>query len=232
MLTLRKNLTRLAVFAVVATGGVTLAGSQMAWADNVVTVSPTSGASNTQFQLTLPGTAECSGDTASAGYHLYSYVVPSSVNPQTLNFAGGAANVGAALIGEDGTPYEAVATGAVTGVVTQLPFFNWDPYVGDFGSGDDLFAGVWNVGVACANTAGQIDIPGSTGNNGGFNFWNYQVTFAAVGTSGDFSWQSMPTPQTPEAPLVVGLPLSAVALAGAAAFLLRRRRRSTPAPVG
>jgi hypothetical protein len=191
----RRTLVAAAMGLFVA-GGFFLATA--AWADNVTNVDPTSGTSSTQFNLSLPGTAECSGDTASDGYHVYSYVVPSSVNPETLSFASGAGSSGAALIGTDGTPYEAVATGAVTGVITQLPFFSWDPYFmgADFGTGDDLFPGTWNVGIACANTHGQLDIPGSTGNNGGSNFWNYQVTFTAVGTSGDFSWAVAATTTT------------------------------------
>lgn len=38
-------------------------------------------------------------------------------------------------------------------------------------------------------------MPGTGGGdphqNGGLNFWNYQITFAAVGTSGNFSWNSL-----------------------------------------
>ena len=36
----------------------------------------TSGASTTQFTVTLPPQAACDGDTASDGYHVYSYLVP------------------------------------------------------------------------------------------------------------------------------------------------------------
>jgi hypothetical protein len=161
-------------------------------ADGVVSVAPSSGSSSTQFQINLPGTAACSGDTATHGYHVFSYVVQSSVNPETLNFSTGAASVGAALIGADGVPYEAQADGVQTGVIIALPFFNWSPYVGDFGPGHDLSAGTWNVGIACANGTGAIDIPGSAGNNGGFNFWNYQISFKAVGTKGNFSWVATP----------------------------------------
>src|SRR5262245_25813268 len=119
MLSIRRNLARLATLAVAA-GGLTLAGTQTAWADNVVNVSPQSGASNTVFNITLPGTAKCSGDTATAGYHVFSYVVPSSVDPTTLNFAGGAANQGQALIDSQGSPFNAIATGVTTGTVPTL----------------------------------------------------------------------------------------------------------------
>jgi hypothetical protein len=217
MLSLRKNLARLATVAVAA-GGVTLAGTQVAWADNVVGVSPMNGtASATPFTISLPGTAKCSGDTATGGYHVNSYVVPSSVDPTTLNFASGAANQGQALIDTGGTPYDSEATGVASGAVQTLPQFSWSPYVGDFGTGFDLFPGTWNVGIACSTPTGAVD---------GNNFWNYQVTFSASGSSGDFSWQVVSSPVLPEAPLAIGLPLSALALAGAAAYVLRRRRRS------
>ncbi|HUD18310.1 MAG TPA: hypothetical protein VMQ59_13670, partial [Acidimicrobiales bacterium] len=35
-----------------------------------------SGGSNTQYTLTLPANAACDGDTASHGYHVWSYLVP------------------------------------------------------------------------------------------------------------------------------------------------------------
>jgi hypothetical protein len=221
MLSLRKNLARLATLAV-ATGGLTLAGTQVAWADNVVNVTPQSGGSGTPFTITLPGTAKCSGDTATGGFHVNSYVVPSSVDPTTLNFATGQANQGQALIDTGGVPYNAEATGVASGVVLTLPQFSWIPYLNDFGTGFDLFPGTWNVGIACSTPTGAVD---------GNNFWNYQLNFSAAATAGDFTWATVPTSALPEAPLAIGLPLSAVALGGAAAYVLRRRRRSA-SPAG
>jgi hypothetical protein len=221
MLSLRKNLTRLATLAV-ATGGLTLAGTQVAWADNVTSVAPQSGGSGTAFTITLPGAAKCSGDTATGGFHVNSYVVPSSVDPTTLNFGTGQANQGQALIDTGGVPFNSEATGVASGSVPSLPQFSWSPYVNDFGPGFDLFAGTWNVGIACSRPDGSVD---------GNNFWNYQLNFTPAATAGDFNWATVPTSALPEAPLAIGLPLSAVALGGAAAYVLRRRRRAA-SPAG
>jgi hypothetical protein len=182
---LQKATVRLRQRRIVAAGAISLvlAGgflvTEAAWADSAVSVSPASGGSGTAFTINIPGTAKCSGDTATDGYHVYSYVVPSSVNPTTLNFAGGAANQGQALIDTGGTPYDSEATGVASGSVPTLPQFSWAPYVGDFGAGHDLLPGTWNVGIACAKPDGSVD---------GSNFWNYQFTFAAGTSAGDFTW--------------------------------------------
>src|SRR5262245_17491861 len=86
LLRMRRIVGAAASALVVAAGVVP---TEAAWADNVISVSPTSGASNTDFTITVPGPAKCSGDTATQGYRVFSYVVPSSVNPETLNFSGG-----------------------------------------------------------------------------------------------------------------------------------------------
>jgi hypothetical protein len=230
MLRLRKqNLAKWATLAVVA-GGLTVATTQAAWADFVINVNPGSGSDTTNFSITLPSGAKCSGDTAAGGYHVYSYVVPSSVDPRTLNFSTGSASQGVSLIDSTGTPYNGVLTGVATGSIQALPNpFNWSPYINDYGPGFDLFAGNWNVGIACANSAGQIDIPGATGNNGGFNYWNYAQDLSDGPTTGTFNYSVNPASLTPEAPLAIGLPLSALALGGAAAYVLRRRRRHAAA---
>jgi hypothetical protein len=44
------------------------------------------GASNTPFGIRLPDGAACSGDSATGGYRVQSYMVPTSVDPATLVF--------------------------------------------------------------------------------------------------------------------------------------------------
>ena len=48
-----------------------------------------SGGSTTPFTVALPTNAACSGDTATDGYHVYSYLVPEGTDVSTLNALGG-----------------------------------------------------------------------------------------------------------------------------------------------
>src|SRR5580698_10136520 len=47
-----------------------------------------SGASTVQFTVDLPAQAACAGDTASNGYHVYSYLVPKGTIITSLTFNG------------------------------------------------------------------------------------------------------------------------------------------------
>jgi hypothetical protein len=219
-----------------AAGTVAVGGAQAASADTISNVNPANGASNTTFTLTLPPGAACTGDSAH-NYHLYSYAVdaskvPVSAIPTSINFSTGQPVVNGVnqpvLIDSGGSPYGPINTlpGSTTnpqGDVPTPPQFNWSPYANaDFGTGFDLYPGTFNMGIACADVNGAVD---------GNHFWNTQVTFTALQTNpNDFTWVIPPPNQTPETPLAVGLPLSALALAGGATFVLRRRNRAT-APV-
>lgn len=219
MKNLGRMLTRMTVVSAAAVG-VSAMAAQVAWANNASGVSPQSGdAATTNFQISLPSGAACSGDTATDGYRVDSYVVPSSVSPDSLNFSSGAANEGAALISAGGNPYELQATGVSSGVVLTPPEFSWSAYVGDFGTGPgqgfDLYTGSWNVGLICVTAAGVPD---------GNNYWNTVFTFAPSGSSGDFTWSTQQS-IVPEVPWALILPLSGVAVVGGSLFLARRRRR-------
>ena len=86
----------------------------------------TTGGSATSWTLNLPAQAACSGDTASGGFHVYSYVVPSSVDPATLTFNPSTGpSSGNPLVDTTGTAYMAANTATITGQVIQVPNFNW-----------------------------------------------------------------------------------------------------------
>src|SRR5262249_18733627 len=59
---------------------------------NAVTTNPatnssiSSGGSATSWTLNLPGHASCSGDSATKGYHVYSFIVPAATDVGTLTF--------------------------------------------------------------------------------------------------------------------------------------------------
>src|SRR5580698_5600353 len=48
-----------------------------------------SGGSTTVFTVDLPAQAACSGDTASNGYHVFSYLVPITTAVTSITFVGG-----------------------------------------------------------------------------------------------------------------------------------------------
>jgi hypothetical protein len=131
----------------------------------------TSGGSATEWTLNLPAQAACSGDTANQGFHIFSYVVPASVDPATLTFnAASGPSSGNPLVDVTGSAYTAKNTAVNTGQVTQIPSFDWRLFATTDQGGTRLALppGGYNVGIACANTTGQGD-----------RFWNVVVTFTA-----------------------------------------------------
>jgi hypothetical protein len=189
--------------------------------------------SNTEFVVALPPQAACSGDN-SAGFVIDSFVVDNSVvpNPGTLTFPAGTPSQGTVLIEDPSigsTVYSAILPVPTSGQVpSPVPPFNWDNFAGNFGSsassGLPLYPGTFNVGIMCAQG----------GNGTPDKWWNSQIIFAAsTSDPNGFTWSVVNTspPPTPEAPLAIALPLSALGVAGASVFVLRRRRRSTATPV-
>jgi hypothetical protein len=122
-----------------------------------LTVSPGSGTGATDYTLTFPngvGTA-CPGDSASDGYLLSGFIVPSSTSIDGLQFnALGPVGGGLSIQDAGGTVLLDQTVEVVTGNVIQLPgafsFANNLP--GDFPAGDYL------VGLACTqgNGAGMV----------------------------------------------------------------------------
>ena len=140
-----------------------------------------SGGSATQFALTPPVGAACTGDSASGGYRIQSYMVPAAIDPATLTFdANGPlpTGTGAAyrqpLFGGGGSPFINGTTGVATatapgGLLTGLPPFSFDL----FGTAGPAVvpAGIYNLGYACT-----LGLPSATQLD---KFWNVQFTFAA-----------------------------------------------------
>lgn len=225
MFNLRTKAARVVGMAVAA-GGLTLLAAPAAWAATSETgsqiVNPTTGtpltgvqASSTPFQIALPSGAACSGDTTGSGYHIYGYLVPSTTDPASLTYNAVGPNGGLPLITPQGL-YSAKNTVPTTGEIPEpTPSMSFGTNYGAFGT--TLKAGTYNIGISCVTSAGVAD-----------NFWNGQVTFAASTSdpNGYTYTVGSPAPSTPEAPFAVALPLSAVALVGVGALVLRRRRRS------
>jgi large repetitive protein len=149
-----------------------------------------SGASTTAFTLALPANAACSGDTASDGYHVYSYLVPQGTNLSTVTFTGdNPPSVGYGLVNNIGTYYGPVNTAPTTGQIIGIPTnFEWAPLVANDGvplssllyTGDT--SGVWEAGLACSNSTHAL-----TDN------WNTQVTFTANSSDPTgFVWTAVP----------------------------------------
>ena len=138
-----------------------------------------SGASTTQFTVALPANAACSGDTASNGYHVYSYLVPQGTNLSAVTFTGdNPPSVGYGLVNDIGTYYGPANTAPTTGQIIGIPTdFEWAPLVANDGVplSSLLYtggtSGVWEAGLACSNSTHAL-----TDN------WNTQVTFTANGS--------------------------------------------------
>jgi hypothetical protein len=196
---------------------------------NPVNSQPLTGVqgSNTDFEILLPPGAACSGDTATDGYLVFSYVADNALIPDpgtiTYNSAGPEQADAYPLIDTGGDTYGPQNTVAGTGAVPEpIPTFNWNQYaaVGAWGSspaaGTPLYPGTFNVGISCEKN-GPAD-----------NYWNTQIVFTASSTDPNgFVWQVVPPVTTPEIPFAIGLPLTAAGIAGLSVLVLRRRRQSS-----
>jgi putative Ig domain-containing protein len=150
-----------------------------------------SGGSQTPFTVSLPAQAACSGDTATKGYHVYSYLVEKGTNVTTVTFIN-TPSVGYGLVNNVGTYYGAANTAPTTGQIIGIPNnFEWGPLVSNDGVTLDTLlyqngntSGVWEAGLACANSSGTLT-----------DYWNTEVTFTAFGFDPNkFVWSAVPGP--------------------------------------
>jgi hypothetical protein len=139
------------------------------------------GGSGTAFALAPPTGASCTGDSATGGYRVQSYMVPASVNPSTLTFdangpvpAGIGANLRLPLFGSaGGSPFVDQTTAVATtpgggGLLVNLPSFSYAVFAPDGPS--FVPPGTYNIGFACT-----LGIASPTQQD---KFWNVQMTFS------------------------------------------------------
>jgi hypothetical protein len=179
-----------------------------------------SGASTAPFTVTLPPSASCSGDTASDGYHVYSYLVKKGTALSGVTFIQ-TPSQGYGFVNNIGTYYGPANTAATTGQVISIPNnFQWAPLVSHDGvpvstllnSGSS--PGVWETGLACANSSGVL-----TDN------WNTEITFTASSSDPTgFVWSAVPGPS--------GDQVSAITSAASAAFTEGSANTFTPTATG
>jgi hypothetical protein len=207
------------VGALLALVGVPVLGAAPASAsttNGTATVAPASGGSQATFTVTLPANAACDGDTATYGYHVYSYLVPAGTTISTLTFPGEEPSTGYGLFTSGGTYYGPVNTAVTTGQIVSIPSnFEWAPLVTDAGLTVSQLAGTWETGLVCVNTSGAVT-----------DSWVAQVTFVANGSDPTgFTWTSVAGPpvQSPEISLAVVLPFAGLMVMGGGLWVTRRR---------
>jgi len=201
------------VVAVIATILAPLMGGAPAFAtgslQGAATIKSAGGAANLQsgdggttFTLRLPTGASCPGDSANSNWHWDTYMVPSSVNPDSLQFgstgptpSGVGANFSQPLFDTSGTPIVNQQTANQTtangpGAIINIPDMNFQ-VLGD----GQIPSGVYNLGIAC--------ILGPASATQESNFWNVQMTITyAAGTSNPannpgITWQNGTVPNAP-----------------------------------
>jgi hypothetical protein len=184
------------VLAASAAVGATASTASAATLNGVATIaSPgtttplTQGGSADTFTVSLPAQAACSGDTATGGYHVYSYLVPAGTNLSTVTFNGHPSS-GYGLYESTGKYYGAINTAVTTGQIIGIPNdFAWAPLVTHAGvslstllytgSGSSA-SGVWETGLACATSAGVVS-----------DNWNTQITFSHSSSDPNgFTWST------------------------------------------
>jgi len=153
----------------------------------------TSGASTAPFTVALPAQAACDGDTATHGYHVYSYLVKKGTDLSTVTFVG-FPSAGFGLVDNTGTYYGPVNTAIGTGQIVGIPNnFEWGPLVSGGGvtlsqllyTGSGTTAsGIWEGGLVCATSSGALA-----------DNWNTEVTFKAKAADPNgFTWTAVPGP--------------------------------------
>ena len=187
----------------------------------------TQGGSAQKFTLGLPTTtsiADCSGDSATKGFKVWSYVIPapntSASVPATatqidtavssIDFLNGLGTKYYALVNASG-PYGPVDTAVNTGQITSVPLdFTWDALAQVLGGGPALLAhagpgGVYEVGLACTDVTHKVT-----------DFWNVAVTFKSSAADPDgFVWttsgpgSTAPTTTTTTRPTTTSTTLAA-----------------------
>jgi hypothetical protein len=144
----------------------------------------TSGGSDTQFTLGLPSGAACDGDTATHGYHVYSYLIPLGTALSSVSFIQHPSS-GFGLFDSTGTYYGPVNTAVTTGQIVGIPNdFEWGPYVAAHPSVLSTLlysaneSGAWEGGLVCANSSGAVA-----------DNWNTEIDFTtSPGDPNGFVW--------------------------------------------
>ncbi len=145
-----------------------------------------SGGSATPFSVLLPANAACSGDTATDGYHVYSYLVEKGTDITGITFTTHP-STGFGLVNNVGVYYGPVNTAINTGEIVSIPTnFAWAPLLSDGATLSGLLysgsTGVWEAGLACAKSSGVLS-----------DYWNTEVTFTASSSdSSGFVWSAVP----------------------------------------
>jgi hypothetical protein len=153
-----------------------------------------SGGSTTPFTVSLPAQAACSGDSATNGYRVFSYLVEAGTNVATITFPSGEPNFGSnqyGLIESDGNFWEDQNTAPTTGQIIGIPNdFEWEALITKGLALNSLLyqnsntSGVWEGGIACTNSSGTVS-----------DYWNTQITFSHSGTDPNhFDWSAVPGP--------------------------------------
>jgi hypothetical protein len=159
----------------------------------------TSGGSQTPFTLDLPPSAACSGDTASDGYHVFSYLLAQGTAVTSDTFVGGFPSEGLGLFdptGYYGSADTAVTTGQVVDIPTNFEFYYLLTHGQTASSIDGGSSETWQAGLACANSSGTVT-----------DYWITPVTFtASTSDPHGFVWTAGLT--------VPGAPTSPTALQG------------------
>jgi hypothetical protein len=150
------------------------------------------GTATTAFQINPPNGAACTGDTATAGYRVNSYIVPASVDPSTLTWdssgpvpVGQGATLRQPLFSTTQSPLRTFATAPTTAIINAALGGTYDFSTFQAAGGTAFVPdGAYNVGVSC------------TLNGVEDKFWNVVLDFKASGTNLAFTVRAAGTTPT------------------------------------
>jgi hypothetical protein len=154
----------------------------------------TTGIATKQYTITLPAHAKCSGDTATAGYHVYGYAVhvagkvtkaALTTAVQGLDPVNGVPSQFLPLTDNGGNFYGPANTAIGTGQIVSIPLnLEWAPLNSILvNNGLAPIYGTktltYQVGIFCANPSNKV-----------IDFWNMPLTFTkGTAAQGGFTWK-------------------------------------------
>lgn len=127
----------------------------------------TGGGSATRFRLEPPTGAACSGDTATGGFTVSSFIAPAAAAVESLGWdplvGPTSGNPAVSALFDQGTAFVSINTTIQDGALTNLGAFDFSGFTADV-----LVPGDYNVGYACVTKTGTLD-----------KYWSVGFTFAA-----------------------------------------------------
>ena len=188
---IRKSLGCLAAVGVMLTGLAVFSSpaTVSAAAEGAVTLTVSSGTGSTNFNMSLPSGAACTG-SGSSGYRWETFIVSKAVDVSTLVFLDGPSAVGGSFTSSltdtaGNVVKQKFPSSSPTGLISGIPQLNFSSLIGS-----GITTGAYKVGIACAN----LNSGGTVGRVDAGHYWEKVITVTNAST---LAWTVGSAPDAP-----------------------------------